>query len=238
MPDVEVTGRRVGRAVTVRWAVASRPPSACGHVEVSVTARSLTDAMPALGTYDSKTGSSFPLHDLSGETRVRDIIGPISPPYRATVTLQGEGGASVEAHGPVTATDDPSPEQVRAQLKQRETCRGDAGNPGDCHFPAPDNGVDAPLTGVTAASLAPAVTKALTTYGGSDLAVDSVTCKPAWSCTARFTLGYGRHKMRVTYRLRSGRSPKCWRLSGWHFTTVGPAGEALPTPHLGCIRGS
>jgi hypothetical protein len=238
MPKVKVvSARRVGRAITVRWAVASRPPAACEPVEILVTARSLTAAMPALAARDSQTGSAAPLRDLSGATPLHDIIGPIMPPYQADVSLFSARGERVEARGPVTATDDPSPERVRAEVKRREICQGGAGQPGDCHLPAPAGGVDEPLTGVTAASLARAVSKRLTTDGGSDLAVDSVACKPAWSCTARFTLNYGRYGMRVTYRLRGGGTPGCWRLSGWHFTKPGPAGAALPAPSNGCVDG-
>ena len=237
MPQVKVvSARRVGRVITVRWAVASHPPAACGPVEILVTARSLTAAMPALGARDSSTGSSAPLHDLSGATPLHDIVGPIMPPYEADVSLFSGRGERVEARGPVAATDDPGPEQVRAEVKRRETCRGDAGDPGDCHLRAPATGVDEPLTGVTSASLARAVTKSLTTNGGSDLAVDSVACRPAWSCTAQFTLDYGRYRMRVTYRLRSGGAPKCWTVSGWRFTKAGPAGAALPIPSTGCIH--
>jgi hypothetical protein len=192
--------------------------------------------MPALPPRDSNNGSSSSLlHDLSGTTRLIDIVGPIMPPYEANVSLHTERGDRVDARAPVTATDDPSPELVRAELKRREACRGDAGQPSNCHFPAPGPGRDQRLTGVTAASLARSVAKSLANQSAG-LAVDSVACRRAWSCTAQFTLGYGRHRMRVTYRLRGAGAPKCWRVSGWSFRKAGPSGAALPTPSTGCIQ--
>ena len=236
MPQVKVvSARRVGRGITVRWAVAGRPPAACGRVAILVTARSLTAAMPAMGARDSRTGSEVLLRDLSGTTAISDIIGPIMPPYEADVSLFSERGERIEARGPVSATDDPGPEQVRAEIKRREACQAGAGRVGECRLLVPDGVVDSPLTGVTAVSLARAVTKRISSGYGDDLDIKSVTCTPAWSCSARLTLNWGREPIRVTYRLRGGGRPACWRVSGWHVAKAGSAGTALPNLPDGCV---
>jgi hypothetical protein len=204
-------------------------------VAILVTARSLTAAMPAMAARDSRTGSAVLLHDLSGTTPISDIIGPIMPPYEADVSIFSERGERIEARGPVSATDDPGPEQVRAEIKRREACQAGAGRVGDCRLPVPDGTVNSPLTGVTAVPLARAVAKRISSGYGDDLNVKSVTCTPAWSCRARITLNWGREPIRVTFRLRGGGRPTCWRVSGWHVTQAGRVGTALPTLPNGCV---
>lgn len=237
LPQVQiVSARRVGRAITVHWAVTRQPPAACGDVWILVTARSLTAAMPAMGARDSNTGGEVPLRDLSGSTQIRDIVGPIMPPYEADVSLFSNRGERVEVRRRVSATDDPSPEQVRAETRRREACQAGAGRVGECRPPTPPGVVDAPLTGVTAGELARAVGKAM--FGGSygdELAVKSVTCTPAWSCRVRMTLNWGRQPISATYVLRSAGRPGCWRVSGWRVTRATRPGTGLPTPSNGCV---
>ena len=172
MPQVRiVSARRVGRAITVDWAVVDQPPSECGQVWILVTARSLSAGLPAMGARDSNTGGEVPLRRLSGSTRIRDIMGPIMPPYEADVSLFSARGERIEVRRRVSATDDPSPEQVRAEIRPREACQAGAGRVGECRPPAPDGVVDEPLTGVTAGELASAVAKRISSGYGDDLSV-------------------------------------------------------------------
>ena len=191
-----------------------------------VTARSLTADGPALVAHGA---SGAALTDATPKISRIDVVGPPVPPYEATVSLFSASGRRDQTRVRVTSVDGPSPAQVQAEVRRREACRADAGNPGRCEFPkvTPDR----PLTGVTATSLARAVTARLSNTGG--VSVKGVTCRAAWSRAARFTLSGT--PMRVTYRLRSAGAPGCWRLRGWSFTTRGPSNAALPLPTTGCV---
>jgi hypothetical protein len=227
-----VSATRDGRTITVRWELSARPPASCGQAGLLITARSLTGDMPALPPKGSN-GGGMPISGLTGTTRLIDIVGPIMPPYEADISLFTQRGGRVEARGPVQATDDPSPAAVQREIARREACRPDAGKPSDCRI-YPLSGARR-LTGVTAGSLARAVRQ---TMAGSsaDIAVEHVTCRPAWACTVTFTLDDGRYPMRVTYRLDGTPARGCWTLRGWSFTTPGPSGEGLPTPSTGCVQ--
>jgi hypothetical protein len=227
-----VAARRVGRVISVQWAVSERPPASCGRVGLLVTARSLTASMGALPERGSNGGTKL-LGALAGTARMIDIVGPIMPPYEADISLFGERGGRVEARAPVAATDDPSPQAVRTEIRRREACRADAGLPSDCHIPAVMGAHR--LIGVTSHALARAVHVRLAGFS-ADIAVQRVSCRPEWSCTARFTLDYGKYPMRVTYRLGGTPARGCWTLRGWSFTKPGPSGEGLPTPSTGCVR--
>jgi hypothetical protein len=226
-----VAAKRVGRTITVQWSVSARPPAACGRVGLLITARSLTGDMPALPARGTN-GGGVELGSTSGTAKLIDIVGPIMPPYEADVSLFSQHGGEARANAPVSATDDPSRAAVRKEIRRREACGADAGHPSTCHF-SPLNPT-VPLSGVTARSLARAVRQQMADRS-ADIAVQHVTCRPAWRCTVAFTLDYGRYPMRVTYRLR-GTAPGCWTLNGWSFTKPGPNGAALPTPSTGCVQ--
>jgi hypothetical protein len=226
-----VSARRVGRSITVQWELSALPPANCGQAALLITARSLTGDTAALSEQGSN-GGGRQVRARSGTARLIDIVGPIMPPYEADISLFAQRGGRIEARSQVQADNDPSPANVQQEIARRDACRADAGMPTKCRMP-PAPGASK-LTGVTATSLARAVRQSMDGHS-ADLAIQHVACRPAWSCTVRFTLDYGKAPMRVTYALGGTPERGCWTLRGWSFTKAGPKGAGLPTPSVGCV---
>jgi hypothetical protein len=72
-----------GPIITVKWTIEGTSSAACGRVLILVSARSLSNVVPAI------TAGTVPLRETSGTTKLRPIRFParFSPPYEAEVSL-------------------------------------------------------------------------------------------------------------------------------------------------------
>ncbi len=84
-----------GSNITVNWTIHGTSSAACGRVMILVSARSLSNVVPAI------TAGSVPLHSKGGATHLKvRYPARFTPPYEADVSLFGRTNSPI-ARAPV-----------------------------------------------------------------------------------------------------------------------------------------